>query len=82
MKKIFLPLLILLSTSCSEINNDNVNKKAYQIIVTPGHEYYTTFYTVHHDSSYIDFISYTPTDSTYVKVYGSWDVKPNPNYKK
>lgn len=80
MKKIFLPLLIILSASCSEINN--VNKKAYQIIITPEHEYYTTFYTVHHDSSYIDFISYTPTDSTYVKVYGSWTVKPNPNYKK
>lgn len=76
MNKVLLPLLFI-TAACS----DKVNKKAYQIVVTPNKEYYTTFYNVDHDTGCIDFISYTDNDSSYVKICGPWDVKPNTDYK-
>ena len=58
------------------------NPKAYQIIVTPKKEYYTTFYNVYLDKGCIDFIAYDGDDSAYVQVCQPWDVKPNPDYRK
>ena len=75
MKKIIL-LTTLALVSCHK------NPKAYQIIVTPEKEYYTTFYLVDLDSNCIEFTAYDGDDSSYVKVCEPWDVKPNPDYNK
>ena len=76
MKKIFIIVSLIGLISCSK------NTKAYQIIVTPEKEYYTTFYVVDLDNNCIEFTSYDGDDSSIVKVCDEWDVKPNPDYEK
>ncbi len=71
MKKILL-LFIIFFISCRK------NPKAYQIIVTPEKEYYTTFYSIDSDNC-ISFISYDGDDSTRIELCKPWDVKPNPD---
>jgi hypothetical protein len=67
-------LLAFLLASC-----EKKNPKAYQIVFTPDREYYTTFYTVDHQTNCIEFTSYDDGDSSRVKVCQPWDVKPNPD---
>lgn len=55
------------------------NPKAYQIIVTPTNEYYTTFYLVDLETGCIEFTAYDDNDSSYVKVCQPWTVKKNPD---
>jgi hypothetical protein len=76
MKKIILLLTTLSIISCKK------DTKAYQIIITPEKEYYTTFYVVDHNTNCIEFVSYEGDDSSIVKVCDTWDVKPNPDYEK
>ena len=76
MKKIILLLTTLSLVSCKK------NTNAYQIIITPEKEYYTTFYIVDLESNCIEFTSYDGDDSSRVKVCGEWNVKPNPDYQE
>lgn len=75
MKKTIITITtMLLLASCGK-----KNPKAYQIIVTPEKEYYTTYYTVYHETGCIEFTSYDGDDSTLVKLCEPWDVKRNPD---